>query len=163
MKDLNTADKAEMREFAREVLGITMTGNLSEDKIRERIRNTCIERGIDIPVSGADAAAREESQQRTRSRAEREGWPTIMIPDQDKPGGNEPVFVGANGKGYTIPRNVDVQVPHAVVEILKNARQEIVTQRDDGSLDVRKVLTYPYQVIDPGKPRVPPTEGAKAA
>ena len=40
------------------------------------------------------------------------------------------VFVGLNGKGYTIRRGVSVQVPRPVYEILMEAQRQEQRQRD---------------------------------
>lgn len=48
------------------------------------------------------------------------GYVTVRLP-KDK---NEPtVFVGLNGKGYTIQRGKDVEVPAGVAEILRNSME----------------------------------------
>jgi hypothetical protein len=45
----------------------------------------------------------------------------ILIHRSDKPGGNDPVFVGVNGVAMYIPRGEPVAVPIEYVRILQNA------------------------------------------
>lgn len=52
----------------------------------------------------------------------KEGYVRIILHNADKPhGGDRPLFVGVQGNGYTIPREVEVDVPESVVEVLRNA------------------------------------------
>lgn len=47
----------------------------------------------------------------------------VFIHNQDGPGGDKPVFVGANGIGYLIPREKWVSVPMIVVNGLNDATE----------------------------------------
>lgn len=47
----------------------------------------------------------------------------VFIHNQDGPGGDKPVFVGANGVGYLIPREKWVSVPKIVINGLTDAAE----------------------------------------
>lgn len=72
---------------------------------------------------------------------------TIIIPSGETKANQDDVFVGYNGKGYQIKRDVEVDVPADVLEVLRRAKQTIGIQREDGSLEYRQVLAYPFNVV----------------
>lgn len=48
----------------------------------------------------------------------------VHIFNQEGPGGDKPVFVAVNGRGFSIPRMKDVKLPVAVVSALENAVED---------------------------------------
>jgi hypothetical protein len=73
---------------------------------------------------------------------------TINIPKSPLPNGDEPVFVGVQGVGYTIPRGINIKVTEGIVEVLRNAIQDIVTQDEDGTIHHNESMLYPFQIIE---------------
>lgn len=77
----------------------------------------------------------------------------IRITKTDDNRGSEDVFVGVNGAGFLIKRGVAVDVPRAVVEVLRNAvtkkLQEIVNDNGDhtGAFEYIDVQSHPFEVI----------------
>lgn len=77
----------------------------------------------------------------------------IRITKTDDNRGSEDVFVGVNGAGFLIKRGVAVDVPRAVVEVLRNAvtkkLQEIVNDNGDhtGAFEYIDVQSYPFEVL----------------
>lgn len=74
----------------------------------------------------------------------------IFIPEEDKPGGQEPVPVGVNGSVMLIPRGKDVPVPVEFVLALRNAVMDIydpVTEGYGGIRKPRHVPAYPFQIV----------------
>lgn len=62
------------------------------------------------------------------------------------------VFVGVNGKGYQIPRGIDVEVPEEVIEVLKNAQATRLVQTTNpvtGLIDSREQTfsRIPYRIV----------------
>lgn len=139
--NLATADRHQMKFYAKEI-GLNLSMAMGEDTMRERIVQYCKQKDLQAPVAEIAVAGTTKDQ--------RASWPIVNIPKQDKKGGEEPAFVGFQGKGYLIPRAIDCRVPPGVIEILRNAKQDIVTQDpDSGELYHNEVYTYPFQVTQP--------------
>jgi len=139
--NLATADKHQLKFYAKSELGLNLTLAMTETTMRERIQKHCVENDMDAPVARVDGKQGKSDGK----------YITINVAKQDKKGGAEPAFVGVQGVGYTIPRGINVAVPAAVVEVLKNAMQEIVTQDPEtGEIDREEILTYPFQIVSGG-------------
>ena len=136
LKDFNlaTADKHQLKFYAKS-LSLDLSLSMTETTMREKIEKHIIANDLEAPVS--EVAGIKKSDKRF----------TIMIPKTADAMGNEPVFVGVQGVGFTIPRSVQVDVPESVVEVLKNAMQDIVTQDEDGIIHHDYVPAYAYTVI----------------
>lgn len=67
---------------------------------------------------------------------------TIIVQASEKD--KLPATVGVNGRNYVMQRGKEVSVPLSVVEVLKNAKQEIF---DPETLASHEALTYPFQVV----------------
>ena len=139
--NLATAGKHELKFYAKNELGINLSLAMTETTMRERIQDHCIKNDLEKPVARIDG-----------SRGKKKGkYITINIAKTDKKGGAEPAFVGVQGVGYTIPRGINVDVPASVVEVLKNAVQDIVTQdSESGEIHKEPVQAYPYQIVSGG-------------
>lgn len=138
--NLATADKHQLKFYAKEVLALNLSLSMTETTMRERIQAHCADNEIKAPVAEVTGRGNHNAT-----------YVVINVAKQDKKGGSEPAFVGVQGVGYTIPRGIDVSVPAAVVEVLKNAKQEIVTQDPDtGEIEREEVMTYPFQIVSGG-------------
>ncbi len=77
----------------------------------------------------------------------------IRVTKTDDDRGSEDVFVGVNGAGFLIKRGVAVDVPRAVVEVLRNAvtkkLQEVVNEAGDhtGAFEYVDVQSIPFEVL----------------
>lgn len=77
----------------------------------------------------------------------------IRVTKTDDNRGSEDVFVGVNGAGFLIKRGVAVDVPRAVVEVLRNAvtkkLQEVVNEAGDhtGAFEYVDVQSIPFEVL----------------
>ena len=69
---------------------------------------------------------------------------TITIHSSDSDAGDEPVFVGLNGYGYYIKRGTPVDLPVEVVEVLKNAKTDIVRTTQGGGQEVRTSQRFAF-------------------
>tara|TARA_B110000285_G_C15059326_1_gene581428 strand:+ start:53 stop:532 length:480 start_codon:yes stop_codon:yes gene_type:complete len=75
----------------------------------------------------------------------------IIIHESADPNAVNPVFVGVNGKGYTITRGQEVDVPNGVLEVLNNARETLYERKKDEYgkeyLSPREALSYPFSIL----------------
>jgi hypothetical protein len=70
----------------------------------------------------------------------------LTIHQTNDDGGGEDVFVGINGYGYQIKRGEPVEVPEEVVQVIANAKQELMTFGKDGQVISRTTPRFPYSV-----------------
>jgi hypothetical protein len=73
---------------------------------------------------------------------------TIVIPSGDTAANQGDVFVQFNGRAFQIQRDVEVEVPECVINVLRKAQTTIGRQKGDGSVEYRKVPTYPFNVVN---------------
>lgn len=136
--NLATADKHELKFYAKDKLELTLSMSMGEETMREKIHEHCVKNDLELPKASVEGKGHVRKGKRC----------VINIAKQDKPAGSDPVFVGVQGVGYTIPRGINVEVPVAVEHVLKNAITDVVTQDlDDGALLHDYVPTYPYQLV----------------
>jgi len=144
MTDFNlaTADKHQLKFHAMEEYGLTLTLSMGEATMRDRIIAHCAKNEIEAPVGEIEG-----------KKIKGVEYVTINIAKSDKKDGAIPVFVGVQGVAYTVPRGINIKVPPGVVEVLRNAIQDIVTQDPEtGAMLHEDVLSYPFQIIhDPNK------------
>ncbi len=136
--NLVTASKAELKAYAKNDLDLSLPLTMNEDTMRDRIIARCKDLNIEVPQVKVAA----------KSGHKADKYVTINIAKTDRHDGSENAFVGVNSVGYSIPRGINVDVPDFVVEALKNAVQDIVTQDpESGELYSEPVLTYPYMIV----------------
>ncbi len=138
--NMATAEKPAMKLYANNELGLSLTMSMSEATMRERITKHCVENDLPLPTAKIEM-------KRAAGKNKDVKYIKIKIAQSEKPGGTEPAFVGVQGVGYMIPRGIEVEVPASVVEVLKNAVQDIVTQDDEGVIYHNDMPTYPFSVI----------------
>ena len=132
-----TADKYQLKYWAKEKYELALSLAMGEVTMRERIVAHCEKNDIEAPIGEIIARNIKVDE-----------YVTINIAKSEKKDGAIPVFLGFQGTAYTIPRGIDIKVPSFLVEILKNAVQDIVTQDEDtGELMHEDVPTYPFQVV----------------
>lgn len=86
--------------------------------------------------------------QSERPQAEHRETFTVIIAQQDEPGGSDPVFLGVNGVAMVVHRGVASPISRPYFEALKNAVKTVYNINSDGSLgDAREVPQYPFSVI----------------
>ena len=140
MSDINlaTATKAELKAYAINTLDLNLPMTMGEDTMRQKILIRCSELQIDPPKSELVS---------NKGRAHKGKKIIINIGRVGGKGANHPVPVAVQGVLYTIPRGIDIAVSPAIVEVLKNAVQDIVTQDpESGEVFHEDVLTYPFQI-----------------
>jgi len=139
MTDFNlaTADKYQLKFWAKEQYDLSLSLAMGEDTMRDHITRHCAKNDIEAPT-GVVAGKKVDGVK----------YITINIAKSEKRDGAVPVFVGCQGFGYTIPRGINIKVPPSVVEVLKNAVQDVVTQDPDtGEVLHQDVMAYPFQVV----------------
>lgn len=145
-KDFNlaTATGPEMKKWgAKNLPDLKLSLAMNDDTMRERIVVECKKLKIEPPTAVIQTK-HDKVRKNTKTM-------TINIAKGDKKlGGLEPVFVGVQGVGYLIPRGIDIKVSPAIVEVLKNAVTDIVTQDKDGEIIHDEVPTYPFSAFQTG-------------
>lgn len=147
MNNLNTATKEEMKQYARDELGIALPLTMNEATMRQKIRDRMAELGVSdahAPNSETVCTAKGDS----TKAGKRKNYVTIIVAKSQEKGGGQPVFVGVNAKGYTIPRGIPVAVPNFVEYALRQAIQTVYDWDEETlKLTAREVPTYPYNVV----------------
>ena len=70
----------------------------------------------------------------------------VTIHPTNDESGSEAVFLSINGYAYQIPRGVPVEVPDEVIQILKNAKQELTSFGKGGEIITRETQRFPFSV-----------------
>ena len=141
--DLASATKKQLKTYAANTYdGLNLSMNMSEDTMRQRIVDHCKKNNLEMPLSSIQTKHDKANIKKGRKMK----YYIVNIPRSEKPGGNEPVPVGVQGVLYTIPRGVDIKVTEAIVEVLRNAVTDNVTQDDDEDAEIRhnEVPTFPF-------------------
>lgn len=148
MSDFNllTADKAALKAYAVNELGLNLPLTNNEDTMRQKIIDKCGELNIEPPKARVEIAKHKGKHK----------YITVNIAKQTIKGdgghGAAPVFVGFQAKGYMIPRGIDIDIPEPLVEILNNAVQDIITQDSETAEILHdEQLTHPFQIKGPAK------------
>jgi hypothetical protein len=132
--DLMAASKDELREYARNELGINLPSNASESTLREKVAAAM---GVEILNTAAPAKADAKPK-------------TVKINIHKTQGklGRSDVFVSVNNRDYLIKRGVDVDVPVEVVHVLENAVEDVF-EYDEQKKDIvrREAHAYPFTVV----------------
>lgn len=138
--NLADATKSELKKFAANEYGLTLALTMNESTMRQKIFDYCTKNNLDVPESsiGVNKPTPEGKEPVKKI--------IINIATEKGKGGKEPVLVGLNGVASTIPRGIDVAVSPAIVEVLNNAVQDIVTQDQEGELEHNDVPTYQFSV-----------------
>ena len=140
--NLATSTVDELRAYAANELNLTISKTITtQDTIVKKILEQCAKLNIDPPESSIGDAKVID-----KATGEKEKRLILLIPatKEDK----YPAFVGVQGVGWLIPRNVEVVVPARVVEVLKNAKQDIFTQNPETREMLKSTVpTYAYSIL----------------
>lgn len=71
---------------------------------------------------------------------------TVTIHPTEGDGGSDAVFISINGYAYQIPRGMPVEVPAEVIEVLRNAKQTILSFGQGGALVERTVQRFAFSL-----------------
>ncbi len=141
--NLAIADRHQLKFYAKEKLNLTLSLSMKEITMRQKIQDFCTEHDLEAPkaqIAGKGSLRNSE-------------YATINVAKSAEKDGGAPFFVGVQGRGYMIPRGIDVDVPVPVLGVLENAVLDVVTQDEDTAEIMHEdVLQYPFNVIfDPRK------------
>lgn len=133
MIDLMSASKEELREYARNELGLNLHPNSSIETLRAKI---AAETGQELPAAPKEAKAAKPK------------TVTINIHPVAGKSGRSDVFVAVNDRTFLIKRGVNVEVPVEVAHVLENAVED-VWERDEEANDLvkRSALAYPFSYV----------------
>lgn len=153
---IEDADLGQLKTFAQTVLGLEFPRNASGQVVRGKMQEagynadfiTLFEKVQPGAASHVDGHSARDA-----SRFERDGrtYYRILIPNEEKPGGEDPVPVGVNGRSMFIPRGVPSEVPEEYVEVLENAQAYVYEPYSGeglGGLKPPKVVkSYPFSYV----------------
>lgn len=152
-KDLSRNEYMKMCAAAR----IPVTPTMTKDDLISALEGKVKHEQIALPaVSNAPAPGR------TRIKIFRDPSPGAS---------NFPVYASVNGFRVNIPRGIEVDVPHKIVEVLNNATQLVLKENIQEPLNSPKRHTweesqsYPFQILasTPGNDPKPGAEKERAA
>jgi hypothetical protein len=130
-QELESYDIAKLRKYAA-LNRISITREMDKAAIIEAIKNK--NRGKDF-ILLAEAG-----------KAPKPGFARIILQRDPTPGAaNRPVYVQVNGYKCTVPRGVEVDVPHKVVNVLNDAKERKV--EEDPSEPVNSMRRFKYVEI----------------
>ena len=140
--NLATADQAALKAHALNTYELKLPVNMLADNMRERIMKHCKENNLEPPMS----ELKTKHDKAAIKKGEDVKYFIVQIAKSDKPGGKEPVPVGVQGVLYTVPRGIDIKVSEGILEVLRNAITDVVTQDDDEEAEIHhdEVQTYPF-------------------
>lgn len=175
MEKVKIADASvdQVRRFARVDLGLEIHENANKQGIVGKMREAgysldfvFIDAQAEPPTpSGANLRPGGPRQIRPRIRVENGEEVRVLDPEtkepqsevclqvhtQDKPGGEEPVFISVNGRGMWVPRGETVWIPTSYAHVLENAKEEVYEpyngEGNGGLRPPREVQSYPFSYI----------------
>ncbi|RLD03431.1 MAG: hypothetical protein DRI65_12885 [Chloroflexota bacterium] len=142
--NIMTDDKSLIKAHAINTYDLRLSMNMSVATMREKIVEYCIKNNLEVPVLEVHSK-QDKADLRNKKKVK---LITINVQKSDKPGGREPAVVGVQCVLYTIPRGININVSPSIVEALKNAITDNVTQDpDDGEILHDEVPTYAFSVL----------------
>lgn len=135
------ATATQLADFAATNYGLDVRHTMGSAKIIQALQSVGYDKQT-ITVQVADVPQPVASGNKRRMAE-------INIPEQDKPGGSEPVFVSVNGRGMYIPRDRECTVPYEYYDALRNAVKHVYDTDENGGLITppREVMEYPVILI----------------
>ena len=162
---LAEATREQLQHHAEAVAGINLGPNRDNVK-RETLISKIQQVGheevmVAEPDASADAVAEDMAQadqaamKRTQGRRAIGGASSrsdpviqILIPEEDKRGGDRPVPVNVNGTTILLPRAQPIDIAYRYYEALENARQTLYDQNPEtGEISSKQVYATQFQVL----------------
>ena len=139
---LQTKTKAELADMAQVELGFRLDKTLSKDQMIEAILRS---------HSGAEKVEPVDNEDNTRPG---KGKVRIIIERDHRPGFQQPVWYGHQGKSFLVPRGVPIDIKANTMSALIDAKeyqmiwdQNIEVPGGRGAMIRREVRAYPFQVV----------------
>lgn len=147
--DVNTAKYNDLLHFAKETLALDVPKNIDKPALKELVAQHL---GTKVAAEGAPPA--EEGAVIAKNLRSLQKQPKVRIRIFEHPDHPKRIPVCVNGVRFTIKPGVYVDVPEAVVEVLRNARQTKIVQHDDERghpvNSAREGLQFPFEIVTPG-------------
>ncbi|MDE4189669.1 hypothetical protein [Phaeobacter gallaeciensis] len=158
---VSKANLTQLTQFAELMMGLEVPEGAKKDDIKVLIETAgwtkdtipTLKKSSEIPaVSDSNGKPRPREFMHEFGGKERK-CVAIVIPEQEKPGGAEPVPVSCNGVQLYIPRNEPHAIPVEYVEILENAEKFVyppimpdtsMQEMETGLREPRVVKEYPF-------------------
>jgi ribosomal protein L21E len=138
MINIETAPVQELRAYAKEEFGLTFQVGTTKAAMLDAVKSAL----------GQDPAKTDSAPQAISKKSRDGKRVTINIHKSANPSDPDPVYVGLNGVGVTIPRGVDVSVLEGYVAILRHAvRKTYHTDQKTGDTIESESHAYPFSVI----------------
>lgn len=149
------ATASQLAEFASVNYGLDVRHTMGHAKIVQSLQASGYDKQT-IEVNVPDIAPAVASSGEVRRMAK------VFIPEQEKPGGSEPVWSSVNGKALFTPRNRECEIPYEHYLALMNAVRHVYDTDENGGLidPPRNVPEYPVSLLGIYPPL---TNEAKAA
>lgn len=159
------ASAKQLADFAEQVLGLDgIDYRLGKDKIEEKMRTAQYAKDF-IEVEGKEPDIQRVEPPSTAKHKRR--MATIVIGNQDTPGGSDPVPTAVNGKQMFTERNKPQTIPWEQMHALDNAKKLVYEKDEIGRLkpNPTEAHEYPFSVIheDPEFPGWDMTDAERAA
>jgi len=149
------ADVETLKQYAKEHFGKSISPLAKDDTVIDRFQAIYEEEtGVKLmPVTPLDNDFYEKDDEDEKAvkvgakpaKAEKPKPTHATIIIQDDPTDPGEVKVGAQFVSYLIKRNVEVKVPIAVLNSLKDAKQTLYNPK---TMESKEVLTYPFSVME---------------
>ena len=97
-------------------------------------------------VTGEDYSKRRKTPRKSAKKSETQTV-KVIIPTNEGVHGKGDVLVCLNGRNYSIARDMEVEIPMPVYEILKNAKTKVGRPTQDGDVVIEEQHTYPHSVV----------------
>lgn len=148
-KKIDEATVEEIRVFARTAFGLDIGAQEHKSTVLEKLATVGYSSDEITIFAPVDPRKTSGTVGTVKNDAGKECY-NVIIPEENGPGGQEPVPVGVNGNVMLIPRGKECLVPVEYIEVLRNAvRDEYdpVTTGYGGITKPRKVPAYPIQIL----------------
>ena len=146
----------QLRQFAKESLGLGFSNNIGDDKLRARIREAW--KNPFIVLFGETDPEVEVEPETTApvkvnikalggGSSKNDPKVRMFFNEAEGAGGKRSIYFNVNNVPILLPRGVECDVPYRYYIAAKNAVKTIVEQDVNDEITERDVPAYPFQVI----------------
>lgn len=148
--DVNTATRESLVEYCKEN-GLKVPHNASKADLQQLVATQL---GVTVEEGSGDLNKElgPDAQRAWANLRKQKKVKIRILENKDHP---KRIFVGVNGVPFSIVQGAVVEVPESVVEVLRNAIHETITDEEylkpDGTRDIRRVshraMIYPFEML----------------
>ena len=144
---IDEAKGPELRKFGQEVLGLQFDRYEKVEGLLAKVKAAWNQPDIYVEEKNEPEAAPNPAVM-PKSKDPGDDMLSVIIIREEKPGGDQPVFLAVNGKGILVERGKPSPLKRKYFEVLRNAIQHIYEPVDGGGMsEPREVPLYPYQIV----------------